>query len=167
MCKVHLGIQAFADKGVICKLLAIVKGQGVAPTFVRPEQINDRLIHQTRLLGVNLRGKGIARLPVYQGHDGALVILANHGVALDVADTVFLINHLGAVLNAHPAFDAAAPLAPAAVALSAKSYERVLASQVIGQVALGLFVSQDALVNGLAADAKALFEHQPVGDLLG
>jgi hypothetical protein len=163
VCKVHPGIQTFADKGVVCKLFAVIKGQGAASVFMWPEQINDRLTHQARLLGIDLRGKGIAGLPVYQGHDGSLVALANHGVALYVADTAFLIDYLGALLNAHTAFDAAAPLAATAVALSA----RLLAAQVLGQIALGLLVSQNALVDGLAADAKALFEHHPVGDLLG
>ena len=91
------------------------------------------------------------------------MVLAHHGVALNVAYPALQIDHFGALLNAHAAFDGAAPLAPAAVALSAG----LLAAQVPGQIALSLFVTQDPLVDGLAADAKALFEHQPVGDLLG
>jgi hypothetical protein len=162
VCKVHLGIQTFADKGVIRKLFAIVKGDGLAPVLVWPEQINDCLTDQIGLLEVDLSGKGVPGLPVYQRHDSALVVLAHHGVTLDIAYPAFLIDHLWALLNAHTAFDDAAPLAATAVSLST----RFLAAQVLGQIALRLFVSQDALVDGLAADAKALLKHQPVGDLL-
>jgi hypothetical protein len=91
------------------------------------------------------------------------MVLAHHGVALNVAYSGLLIDYLGALLNAHTTLDGAAPLAATAVALSAW----LLAAQVLGQIALGLLVAQDTLVDGLAADVKALFEKHPVGDLLG
>ena len=162
MRKVRLGIQTFTDKGVICKLFAIVKGEGVASLFVRPEQINNRLTDQVRRLEVDLLGKGVPRTPVHQCDDGALVVLAHHGVALNVAYPAFLIDYLRALLNAHAAFDGAAPLSAAAVALS----PLLLAAQVLGQIALGLLVSQDTLVDGLVTDLKALFEEHTIGNLL-
>jgi hypothetical protein len=137
---------------VVCELFGVVKGDGVTPLLVRPEQINDRLTYQVRCLEVDLPGKGVAGVPVHQCDDGSLVILAHDGVTLEVAYAAFLINHYRALLDAHAAFDGAAPLAAAAV---------------LGQIALGLLVLQDALVDGLVTDLKALFEEHTIGNLLG
>ena len=114
----------------------------MAPVFVRPEQINDRLADQAGLLEVDLCAKAVPGLSVHQGDDSALVVLAHHGVTLQVAYSALLINHRRALLNAHAAFDRAASLAPTAVAF----FAWLLAAQVLGQIASGLLVQQDALV---------------------
>ena len=158
MRKVHPGIQALRYECVVCKLFAIVKCHRMAPGPVRPEQLNDCMADQTGRLEVNLPGKAVSGLSLYQSNYRSFVCFANDGVAFPVTEPAFFVHHCEALFDTYPPLDAAAPLACAAIVL----FPGFLAMQVAGQIASCGLVFQDVLITTFAALAKLCFSQSRI-----
>ena len=161
--EVNISGEARRDELVVCKLLAIVKGDCQTACLVRTQHLDDGCTDWLSFPVGQATRQSKTRHALHQRHQHARVAPPDDGIALPVAQALAAVHHARALLDTHAVLEHPSALMPTAVALA----PGFLAAQVACQVATARFVAQDVLVDRLRTDGQHAFERQAPGDLLG
>ena len=117
MREVALGLKVTRHAFTVGKLAPIVIGDRIHPILMRGERLGDGVADCLGGLMDDRPHDRVQRLTLDQGHEGAAVALANHGVALPIAEVLVGIDDGGPLINRDPVGNEAAPImAPVAFA---------------------------------------------------
>ena len=112
MSKVKFGIEFVSDGFMISKFFSIIWGQGMNLRREGSQKINDGVCDALGSFTFNLLNKSEAWFTLSQRDDSLLVMLANDGIKLPVANTGARIDDGGTFIDADPVNE----LASAAIA---------------------------------------------------